>query len=252
MLTAAARLRLQRVLAGRFRRIPATQSAPRPIISFTFDDFPRSALDIAGTMLSDRGVRGTYYAALGLMGKTTIVGDMFGRRDLESLLAAGHELACHTFEHARCCDVTRRQLMISCENNRCGMAEILDGYIPQNFSFPEGVVTVSAKVLLSSVYDTCRTIESGINRDPVDLGFLRANRLYSHLEKSKVNEMFLENRRQNGWSILYTHDVSATPSPYGCTPQYFREVLGYAIDSGADILPIAEALKRFTLEPKAA
>ena len=41
-----------------------------PIISFTFDDFPRSALYTGGAILERFGLNGTYYAAFGLMGRT--------------------------------------------------------------------------------------------------------------------------------------------------------------------------------------
>jgi peptidoglycan/xylan/chitin deacetylase (PgdA/CDA1 family) len=42
-----------------------------PMISFTFDDFPRSALHVAGRILEDHGIAGTYYVSLGLMGTLT-------------------------------------------------------------------------------------------------------------------------------------------------------------------------------------
>ena len=32
----------------------------RSVVSFTFDDFPRTALEIGGRILEDAGVRGTY------------------------------------------------------------------------------------------------------------------------------------------------------------------------------------------------
>ena len=35
-----------------------------PLISFTFDDFPRSALWRGGTILRERGFVGTYYVSL--------------------------------------------------------------------------------------------------------------------------------------------------------------------------------------------
>jgi hypothetical protein len=38
-----------------------------PLISFTFDDFPRSAFVEAGSILTRYGAVGTYYASLGLM-----------------------------------------------------------------------------------------------------------------------------------------------------------------------------------------
>jgi peptidoglycan/xylan/chitin deacetylase (PgdA/CDA1 family) len=179
------------------------------------------------------------------MSGKTVVGEMFNRSDLASLVADGHELACHTLNHVRCCDVRGVELLQKCEENRRQVSEMLGGYKLCNFSFPEGVVNPSSKALLSSIYDTCRTIEPGINIDPIDLGFLRANCVYARLPIEKVKEAILQNTRRKGWLILYTHDVTDAPSIYGCTPEYFREVLGCVVDSGADILTVAEARRRF-------
>ena len=176
-----AKLRLQRKLAAGFYKKPAAQVRPVPIVSFTFDDFPLSALTEAGSMLSERHLQGTYYASAGLLGRQSIMGDMFNRSDLSALVHAGHELACHTFDHVRSCDVPGRELLSQCEINRRHFAEMLDGYKVSNFSYPEGVVNPAAKRLLNSVYETCRTVEPGINRDPIDLGFLRANCIYTCL-----------------------------------------------------------------------
>ncbi len=90
---------MQREVASRFGSKPASREARTPIISFSFDDFPRSALTIAGDILASHNIQGTYYASLGLMGETTAVGKIFELQDLESLVEAGHELACHTYEH---------------------------------------------------------------------------------------------------------------------------------------------------------
>ena len=43
----------------------------RPLISFTFDDFPRSAIHTGGAILNRFGVAGTYYAAFGLVDQST-------------------------------------------------------------------------------------------------------------------------------------------------------------------------------------
>ena len=63
-----------------------------PIVSFTFDDFPRSALHVGGEILRARGFAGTYYASLGLVDRDSPVGRIFSVYDLKSLLAQGHEL----------------------------------------------------------------------------------------------------------------------------------------------------------------
>src|SRR5579863_9496701 len=134
----ALRLRANRFLADRFSRKIASQVLARPIVSFTFDDFPRSALMVAGKLLIDHGVRGTFYASIGLMGRTTEVGEIFEPSDLIGLVASGHELACHTFDHAACDRLNYSEILNTCEKNRRIVAEMASGYRLRNFAFPFG------------------------------------------------------------------------------------------------------------------
>jgi peptidoglycan/xylan/chitin deacetylase (PgdA/CDA1 family) len=217
------------------------------MISFTFDDFPRSALTVGGRMLTDHGWRGTYYGAMGLMGTTTGAEPMFTRVDLDDLRTAGHELACHTLDHTSCLSVSTGKFLEGCASNRREVATILNGCQLRNFSFPYGHATLAAKHLLRSAYDTCRSIEWGINSDPVDLGFLRANPIYSRLAIKTLKQLIHANRQAKGWLVLYTHDVSINPSSYGCTPEYFEGVLRCALESGADVLTIRDAASRYGL-----
>jgi peptidoglycan/xylan/chitin deacetylase (PgdA/CDA1 family) len=244
------RVRLRKLMAGHFARKAAWQVSPGPMISFTFDDFPRCALSVGGRMLTEHGRRGTYYGAMGLMGRKSSAGPMFTRADLDDLLTAGHELACHTLDHTSCLSVRTGKFVDECADNRRKAATMLSGYELRNFSFPHGHVTLPAKHLLRSAYETCRSIEWGINSDPVDLGFLRANPIYSRLEIGALKQLIHDNNRVKGWLVLYTHDVALNPSPYGCTPEYFEEILHCALDSGADILTIHEAASRYGSGPR--
>ena len=70
-----------------------------PIVTFTFDNFPATALHTAGKMLEQCEMQGTYYTALGLEGITNELGKHFSRDDLHQLREYGHELACHTYSH---------------------------------------------------------------------------------------------------------------------------------------------------------
>ena len=60
---------VQRMSARRvFQRTQAIR-LDRPLISFTFDDFPRSALLNGGAILKRMGLTATYFTAMGLIGK---------------------------------------------------------------------------------------------------------------------------------------------------------------------------------------
>src|SRR5260370_12388848 len=90
----------QRITARSFGRRPFAIKTESPLISFTFDDFPRSALLTGGAILQSFGLAGTYYASLGLMGSQAATGPIFLPEDLKVLLEHGHELESHPFTHS--------------------------------------------------------------------------------------------------------------------------------------------------------
>jgi peptidoglycan/xylan/chitin deacetylase (PgdA/CDA1 family) len=214
-----------------------------PMVSFTFDDFPRSALLVGGRTLAAHGARGTYYVAPALMGTTNELGEQFQVRDLLDLVAAGHELGSHTFHH-----VSARGM--SAEAFRSDVVEgaealrAMTGVGPvANFSYPSGEVTVAAKRLAGGQCASCRGTQSGSNGPKADLNLLRANRLYStSVPFPRVAELIARHARPGRWLIFYTHDVGDTPSPYGCTPRYFEDSVRAAVDAGSRALTGAAAL----------
>jgi hypothetical protein len=48
--------------------------------------------------------------------------------------------------------------------------------------------------------------------------------------------------RARRWLIFVTHDVCAPPSPFGCTPEFLEDIVHYAGNSGARIMPVVQAL----------
>src|SRR5688572_8261692 len=70
-----------------------------PMISFTFDDFPRSSLYAGGQILQRNHIGGTYYVSLGLANQVTPTGETFLIEDLPLVTENGHELGCHTHDH---------------------------------------------------------------------------------------------------------------------------------------------------------
>src|SRR5882724_10796001 len=112
------RMSVHKALAAAFAKSLAGRVSPRPLISFTFDDFPRSAWTTGGRMLTARGKKGTYYGCMELMGNSSEVGVLFTLEDVQQLRSAGHELACHTLNHISCLSVTAKEFAESCEANR--------------------------------------------------------------------------------------------------------------------------------------
>lgn len=219
-------------LLSRIHSRPVLLANPQPVVSFCFDDFPRTAYTVGGAILKNAGVRGTYYTALGLMNTRNELGDQFTSQDLESLLSDGHEVGCHTFSHISC----RRVPFEAFENDvRRGCEAVCEitGKEKVNFAYPFGHVTITAKRRLGFQMGSSRGIYGGLNARTADLNLLRANSLYGDVDQySPIEALLSENLRMNGWLIFYTHDVHRTPSPFGCTPELLEKTLVACLQRG--------------------
>lgn len=215
----------------------------RPIISFTFDDFPRSAYRVGGAILNEHGVKGTYYVAMGLMNTETQRGPHFTTEDLECLVADGHELGCHTFGHHHACTTRVAKFEESLLRNRDHVARLLPDVKLDTFSYPFGGVTLSVKRMMSRYFTCCRGVYRGINSRVIDLNLLRANPLYSRsVEPDQIGGLIRANDDTRGWLIFYTHDVCDSPSPFGCTEEVLRQAVKWSVDSRAAVLPVKDAI----------
>lgn len=211
------------------------------MVSFTFDDFPRSALLAAGRILEDFGGRGTYYTAAGLMEKSNGLGELCNLDDLRAVLERGHELGTQTYEHSSCRKLSTREFERDVQH---GIDEVerLTGYHADNFAYPYGHVTLGTKRALQNL-SSIRSIFPGVNGPEIDLNLLRANRLYGDVEGNRaVQKLISDNLQQKSWLIFYTHDVRPNPSEYGCTPEVFEFAVSAAAKSGTRILTVGKAL----------
>ncbi len=212
-------------------------------MSFCFDDFPRSALLQGGRILDAVGVRATFYAAMRFLNVSTDFGDGFTVADLESLIANGHELGCHTFDHLDARTTDAGQYEASIERNREAFASLLPDVLVESFAYPYGSWTEGAAAAARRHSRSARGTRGGINVGALDRHQLRANKLYSErVPLQGTQELIRQNRDVRGWLIFYTHDVDRNPSRYGCDPEYLRDALAAAIESGAAVLPVQAAL----------
>ena len=215
-----------------------------PVVSFTFDDFPKSALHVGGAILKSYGVCGTYYAAMGLMDKVNHLGEHFSACDLKKLIADGHELGSHTFSHLSCREAAIRDIEVDVRKGREAVEQVTGIRDSHQFSYPYGHATLQTKSRIGCMMSSCRGIVPGINKSPVDLNLLRANSLYSQsFDLDSIRRLLAENEKSRGWLIFYTHDVSENPSTYGCTSGELEIVVKLASKTGSKVLPMGQAIR---------
>lgn len=208
----------------------------RPIVSFTFDDFPQSALDVGGRILEKEGITATFYAAFGLANTDTEVGWVGSSYDLAACVDRGHEIGCHTFDHIDCLRASAEEVDRSMVHNQAVARNL--GLPPfRNFAYPFGRFGITGKKVANRHYSSARTSICGINRNNIDLSLLKSVPIYSDSE-TPHSEHFDSLQSRGGWLIFYTHDVSERPSSYGCTPEKLKFVIRRVREIGASIIPV--------------
>jgi peptidoglycan/xylan/chitin deacetylase (PgdA/CDA1 family) len=216
-----------------------------PIVSFTFDDFPRSALLRGGAILREQGFLGTYYASFGLVGQTGPTDEIFSLCDLDELARQRHELGCHTFDHCDAWDTPTEVFESSMLRNQEIAAQRMPGVTLTSLAYPISYPRPATKRRVGAHYACARGGGQTFNCGRTDLNYLKA----FFIEQSRdgflsIERVIAASARARGWLIFATHDVSETPTRFGCTPHLFERIVRCAAASGAIVLPMAAALER--------
>jgi peptidoglycan/xylan/chitin deacetylase (PgdA/CDA1 family) len=235
--------KLTSLLARTLMVRPARLAGHRPVASISYDDFPKNAWTQGGPVMARHGVRGTYYTAGGFCGRTVDGTVFYDADDLKALAAAGHEIACHGFGHQPTPTLTTDELTADATRNREFLRPFLNGEAPVSYAFPYGRVSPRTKRFYAPRFASVRGVHPGINMGRVDLAQLNTISLESRCWNEKTIEAAIQAVLHNhGWLILYTHDVSDSPSPYGSTPAMLDWALGRVAAARIEVLPVREAL----------
>src|ERR1700754_4796614 len=120
----------------------------RPMVTFTFDDLPKSAVTTAAVLLEVHDARGTFYISGGAVGIDTHNWEAGTAVDVVDLHRRGHEIGCHTFSHRRACDLDDATLTSEIARNH-EFFRSLDPLIqPTTFAYAFGYGSFARKHLL--------------------------------------------------------------------------------------------------------
>lgn len=228
---------------------PMPANPHQPIVTFSFDDFPKSAADYGADALAAIGATGTYYASTGMAGTRNLTGDLFTTSDLTMLAQAGHEIGAHTENHLDCAQASPARVRREIAVNQIKLAAMVPTHPAQNFAWPYGETQFRAKADIADLVTTARGILPGINRKGTDLMQLRAFELSPEDWTTARAAKAIETAAHTpGWVIIFTHDVRPNPSPFGTTPDALARLTRLAHDSGAQVLTMAGALAQIQTE----
>lgn len=214
-----------------------------PILSITFDDFPASAARDGARILEAHGARGTYYAAAGLANTDGPSGRYFSPTDIARLTAKGHEIGCHTSDHADCAQRDVFDTLRDLAKNRDALAAMGAG-AARSHAFPYGETTFHVKNNLPPRFASARGVAPGLNVGQTDLAQLRAYPMFGAPAMTRLRNALKRAARRKAWVIGFTHDIADAPTDYGTSAGDLDALLRLARGLGFLVLPVSTALER--------
>jgi peptidoglycan/xylan/chitin deacetylase (PgdA/CDA1 family) len=223
----------RRVVQGR-KACHATVTPDRPVVTFTFDDFPKSALNGAD-IVEKHGGRAGFYACTSMLGqRSRVIGEMFDAETLAELRARGHEVGAHTHSHVDCARARLEQVERDIGENLVALGEAGHTDTVSAFAFPYGETSYAAKRWVGDVFATGRGILPGVNTGDVDRSQLRAIELGSSaLHRRRALAALRSCIANKGWLFFFTHDVGANPTSHGAPADLIEELTMRACEDGA-------------------
>lgn len=218
----------------------------RPIVSFSFDDCPKSVIENAIKPIEQEGWHATLYMAMGLCGITNHLGLHMSADDVRALHENGHEIADHTFSHMDVSQHSAEMVLADIEKNQASLNAL---GLPKSktFAYPYGQVTTEIKAELAKTFKGSRGIRSREYNEVIDLNQIRSNRLYAGIDFEQLMTQISRMSDAPGWLPIFTHDVRDNPSDFGCTPEQMQSVIKAVKQSGAQVLTMAEAIEQMEL-----
>jgi peptidoglycan/xylan/chitin deacetylase (PgdA/CDA1 family) len=235
--------KLRRRLAKLAARRAAPRAPGRPMVSFCFDDAPESAALRGAEILEARGLTGTWFISMGLTGQDGPMGVNADAGQIGRLLEAGHEIGCHTFSHLNCGMAPAGIVAGDVERNLKAL-QAQGAPQPLTFAYPYGEVSAPAKVALGERFALARALHHGLIGEGSDLNQAPAVGIEGPAGEEVARRWLHRAIAEKAWLILYSHDVRAAPSPFGCTPAALARLADDALAGGAEVVTVAEGCRR--------
>ena len=237
--------KLRRRLVRLYRRRPATLAPQRPMVSFTFDDVPRSAAMHGAHILEGKGARGTFLACASLAGTDFNTGRLASLDELAALASRGHEIGCHSYDHIDCGQADEATISTSLRRNADAMARF--GLpAPRSFAYPYGDVSAAAKRAVDQSFAISRGLHPGLVRKGTDLNQAPAIGLEGEASAAVARRFMDEAAATNGWLIFFTHGVSDTPGEFDMSVDTFAALVDHADGLGLAFVTLSEGARAMT------
>ena len=215
----------------------------RPRLSISFDDAPISAATTGAEIMAAHGAKATYFISAGLIDQDGPMAPYAGWSDIQRLHAQGHEIGCHTFGHVDL-GQANAQAAEDCVTENRQAFEAHDIPAAVTFAYPYGDVAAGPKAVLAPRFALMRALHNGLVEPGADLNQAPSVGLEGPSGESDAMTWLAKAAERNAWLILNAHDVQASPSPWGCTPETLDRVMRRAEELGFDVITVSEGARQ--------
>lgn len=215
----------------------------KPLVSFTFDDCPLSAIENGVKPLADKGWKSTIYIAGGLLGETNHHGEQISAEDVTDLHEQGHEIGDHTFSHIDAQSTPGADFMADISRNQDFLKNLGMPSSP-TFAYPYGQTLPGIKRKLEKQFTGLRGITPGIHAGEVDLNQIKSVPLFSGPRMGVAQNIISALSEAPAWVTFFTHDIREDHSPWGCSPQDLQIIMALVDSIGAEVLPVGQAIDK--------
>lgn len=227
---------------------PVKNNLKAPIISFSFDDCPKSATTTGAQLLEANDIRASFYITGSHCDAEFENIPQYNKEDLKKLHDNGHEIACHSFSHPRLRGRKIDDIAADLEQNRQFVANCLgadNGFKFESFAYPYGEFDIKSRNLAANHFQTARGVYRGVNKGIMDFANLRT----TPLEKRRFSTSYLKSHiddaiANNGWIIFFTHEVCDGCTDYGSTPAIMEETIAMVKNHGLEVLTVKDAANK--------
>ena len=219
-----------------------------PILVLAFDDGFETDYSKVFQMFKEKGIRGTSF----INGGHINGGEGRTRRlsvpQMKELLINGWDIQCHYFTHPRLSELNEQEIREQLEANNQFFIDN-DLPLPEHSAYPYGDYSIEARDISKDYRKTLRRINSatGLPYNTYEgIDFYNLNARGTDIREDNIER--LQERKEdidstvenNGILIFFSHEFSETAGDYETNPDYYEELIDYAISKGMRIMTMKE------------
>ncbi len=211
---------------------------PTGMISLNFDDGHRNAYDYGFPIITDAGLKASFYIITKNFGFPGYV----NQQEVLNMQAAGHEIGSHSRTHKDLTTLSQSELHSEIAGSREDLLAIGVRSVT-TFVYPFGAYNRVTNALVKQIYEGTRTSNGGVtdkNEDPL---LLERRAVQTGVTMTQVKGWIDDAVKNKRWQILVFHNIDTTGGPYSTTPAMLQEITDYIKANNVPVVTVAEGTK---------